>query len=112
LGRYRKLPGINAKSRALRNHSKRAAINTPLQGGAADVVNKAMVALRRNERLERLGWRQILQIHDEIIMEGPKESAEEALELVRTIMSNPLESPLLVKLEVDANIGFSWYEAK
>ena len=112
LGRYRKLDGIQSKKRSIRNHAMRAAINTPLQGGAADVVNRAMVKLSRNDRLVHLGWKQILQIHDEIILEGPEESTQEALHLVTKIMENPLDEPLLIKLEIACNSGKSWYDAK
>jgi len=95
-----------------RSHSERAAINTPLQGGAADVVIRAMIKLYENARLKELGWKQILQIHDEIILEGPKASSEEALKLIKTIMQNPLDEPLLVALDVDAKIADTWFDAK
>lgn len=65
--------------RELRAHAERAAINTPLQGGAADVVMKAMVLISRNERLKELGWKMLLQIHDELIVEGPEASKDEAM---------------------------------
>eukprot|EP00750_Incisomonas_marina_P009985 INCI16205.2.p1 GENE.INCI16205.2~~INCI16205.2.p1 ORF type:complete len:844 (-),score=149.57 INCI16205.2:102-2633(-) len=86
MGRYRHLPDIRAKSRFARGHSERAAINTPIQGGAADIVMKAMLKLQENEWLRSHGWRQILQIHDEVILEGPEESSEEALERVKQDM--------------------------
>lgn len=82
MGRYRDLPGINARHFGLRGHAERAAINTPIQGGASDIVMMAMLKVSRNERLQELGWKMILQVHDEIIMEGPLESREEALELI------------------------------
>lgn len=71
-----------------------------------------MIKLHRNERLRELGWKQILQIHDEIILEGPKESAQEALQLIKDIMRNPLDELLLVSLEVDAKIADNWLAAK
>ena len=55
----------------------RAAINTPIQGSAADVVMMAMLKLWESEKLKSLGWKLILQIHDEVIMEGPVESKDE-----------------------------------
>jgi len=54
----------------------------------------------------------LLQIHDEVIFEGPERNSEEALKRVVFIMENPLDKPLLVKLEVDAKIADNWYEAK
>lgn len=115
LGRYRKLPDIDSRSPSLRNHSQRAAINTPLQGGAADVVTRAMVLLSQNPSLKELGWKQILQIHDEIILEGPEKTSQEALDLVKQIMKSPFWGPneeLLVNLEVDAKIAKNWFAAK
>lgn len=90
----------------------RRAINTPIQGGAADVVIAAMVKIAKDPILKQLGYSLLLQIHDEVILEGPEESAEEALKRVVLIMENPLDEPLLIKLEVDASIGNNWYEAK
>jgi DNA polymerase-1 len=58
-------------------HALRAAINTPIQGSAADVVMMAMIKLWKSEVLKKLGWRLLLQIHDEVILEGPKESRDE-----------------------------------
>ena len=59
-------------------HLERASINTPIQGGAADVMTLAMLKLRRSQTLKDLGYRLLLQIHDEVILEGPAESAEAA----------------------------------
>jgi len=112
MGRYRPLPLINSRNKGEMRHSERAAINTPIQGGAADVVMKAMLLLHYHPRFNELGWKILLQIHDEIICEGPAESADEALQIVKHTMSNPFKKPLRVELVVDANIGDTWYEAK
>lgn len=112
LGRYRKLVDISGKSRDRQGHAERAAINTPLQGGAADVVICAMNKLYKNQKLKELGWKQILQIHDEIILEGPEETTQEVLIIVKEIMKNALDEPLLVDLDVEVKAAKSWYEAK
>jgi len=116
MGRKRKLRGIKGGSRMLVGHLERAAINTPIQGGAADVVMMAMMKLHRSAKLRELGWTLLLQIHDEVIMEGPDETKDEALKEVVNCMENPWDylglDPLLVKLTVDANVAKSWYEAK
>jgi len=83
MGRYRMLPDAASRGPAA-GHALRAAINTPIQGSAADVVMMAMLKLWRSEVLNRLGWKLLLQIHDEVILEGPKESKDEALKEVRT----------------------------
>ena len=112
MGRYRLLKGINSRERALRGHMERAAINTPIQGGAADIVMMAMLKLHTHERFQQLGWQCILQIHDEVICEGPEESVEEAMDIVRTCMQQPFNRPLLVDLAVDAKAEQTWYRAK
>ena len=112
MGRYRLLKGINGRDRPLRSHLERAAINTPIQGGAADIVMMSMIQLWRQERFRELGWRIILQIHDEIICEGPEESVDEAMQLVKQAMAHPFSKPLLVDLTIDAKAEQTWYRAK
>lgn len=113
MGRYRILTKhFSGKDKKKIMHGLRAAINTPIQGGAADIVIAAMVKLYKNERLRYLGWQIIHQIHDEIIIEGPEESCEEALEILKKDMEKPLDIDFKVKLEVDAKICDNWYEAK
>ena len=84
----------------------------PIQGSAADVMMMAMLKLHRDERLAEMGWKVILQIHDEVILEGPEESHEEAMGIVVSTMERPFEMPLRVKLEVDAKSDKSWFLAK
>ena len=114
MGRYRKLPFINEPKR--RGHGERAAINTPLQRGAADIVVLAMINLKRSEKLKRLGYQLLLQVHDEVILEGPEESVEEALQEVRRCMESPWDDygleKLKVALTVDAKHAKSWFDAK
>jgi len=112
MGRYRDLPHINSSNRGLRGHAERAAINTPIQGGAADVVMMAMLKIARDERLKKIGWNMLLQIHDEVILEGPSESSEEAQAFLVEDMEHPFEQPLLVDLIVDSEVAKTWYEAK
>ena len=112
MGRYRDLTDINSTSRAARARAERAAINTPIQGSAADVVMMAMLKIHANKRLEEIGWRMLLQIHDEVILEGPQESKEEALAIVRDLMEHPFAQPLLVPLTVDSALESTWYRAK
>ena len=103
---------LTLHSPAKRSHAQRAAINTPLQGGAADVVMMAMLGIHSHQRLTEMGWRMLLQIHDELILEGPEEHAEEALKIVKAVMSHPLEEDLRVALVVDATIADNWMEGK
>lgn len=115
MGRFRHLPDAAVRG-PVGSHALRAAINTPIQGSAADVVIAAMLKIWRNPRLQALGWKLILQIHDEVILEGPKESREEALKEVISDMESPFDGyglrELKVFLDVDAKYADSWYKAK
>jgi DNA polymerase-1 len=110
LGRHRDLPGIN--TRRLAGHAERAAINTPIQGSAADIVMCAMLRVRADAALARLGFRMVLQVHDEVVMEGPEEGAEEALARLVHVMERPFDAPLRVALTVDGKAVHSWGDAK
>jgi len=121
LGRRRHLPAVVPPAgrgrpferRAATAHAERAAINAPLQGSAADLVMAAMLGLRAHPALQALGWRVILQVHDEIILEGPAASAAAATPLVTAVMRRPLDGiDLLVDLPVDAKSARTWYDAK
>lgn len=112
LGRRRHLPGVLSSNFSERGHANRAAINAPLQGSAADLVMVAMLKLHRNATLRALGWRVILQVHDEILFEGPRESAEIARGVIRDIMLHPLDRPLRVAMTVEPTIAGSWFDAK
>jgi len=112
MGRYRKLP----QSRKLFGHAQRASINTPIQGGAADIAMMAMNKINDSKKLQRLGWILLLQIHDEVILEGPEETAEEAFAEVIQCMQEPWVFGLkktAVPLLVDGSYTHkTWYEAK
>uniref|UniRef100_A0A0A9YWL5 DNA polymerase I n=1 Tax=Lygus hesperus TaxID=30085 RepID=A0A0A9YWL5_LYGHE len=113
MGRYRPLQGINDRtSRSLRNHAERAAINTPIQGGAADIVMAGMIKIHTNSLLRQLGWRILLQIHDEIILEGPAVSADTVFPIVMHCMEHPFKRDLLVDLVVNGKVADTWYDAK
>ncbi|XXG73154.1 hypothetical protein AAC387_Pa07g2120 [Persea americana] len=114
LGRARRFPSLANASNSQRSHIERAAINTPVQGSAADVAMCAMLEISRNARLKELGWRLLLQVHDEVILEGPTESAEDAKAIVVECMSKPFYGTnfLEVDLSVDAKCAQNWYAAK
>jgi DNA polymerase-1 len=115
MGRYRKLEGIQTGTRAVVAHHERAAINTPIQGGAADIMTLAMLKIKSSQILAELGYRLLLQIHDEVILEGPQEHALAAKEEVVRCMQHPFDDALpslKVDLVVDAKTAKNWYEAK
>jgi len=116
MNRYRQLPEAMGKDRKLIGHAERASINTPIQGGAADVAMMAMNKINSSKLLRRLGWVLLLQIHDEVILEGPEETAEEAFAEVIKCMESPWVFGLeetLVPLLVDGSCTHkNWYDAK
>lgn len=116
MGRYRQLPEAMGRHRGLVGHAERASINTPIQGGAADVAMMAMNKINNSEILRRLGWILLMQIHDEVILEGPEETAEEAFKEVVQCMEAPWVPGLektAVPLLVDGSYEHkNWYEAK
>jgi DNA polymerase-1 len=114
LGRSRRFPNMAYATSGQRGHIERAAINAPVQGSAADVAMCAMLEIDRNTRLKELGWTLLLQVHDEVILEGPEESAELAKSVVVECMSKPFYGTniLNVDLAVDAKCAQNWYAAK
>ena len=115
LGRVRNLPDASSKNDAFKSHALRASINTPIQGGAADIAMLAMLQIQRCPKLKALGYKLLMQIHDEVILEGPEEHKDEALALTKYHMENPFPGHvnlLNVELAVDGDYAKTWYEAK
>lgn len=107
-GRRRWLTELQARNANLRAFGERAAMNTPIQGTAADIIKAAMVKVY--EELMPYQARLILQVHDELIVECPAHEQEEIALLLRRCMENVL--PLSVPLVADVHIGENWYESK
>ncbi|KAM7504160.1 hypothetical protein LguiB_003064 [Lonicera macranthoides] len=114
LGRARHFPSMGNATPFQKGHIERAAINTPVQGSAADVAMCAMLEISKNACLKELGWKLLLQVHDEVILEGPTESAEVAKDIVVDCMSKPFDGKniLGVDLSVAAKCALNWYSAK
>ena len=108
LGRLRRLPDLNARNFQVRMEAERQAMNTPVQGSAADLIKKAMIDLHRELARQKMKSQLILQIHDELLLEVPEEEAERAKALVKSMMENALV--LDVPLVVDARLGATWAE--
>lgn len=108
--RPRYLPDIHASKAPLRAFSERVAMNMPIQGTAADIIKLAMIHVYRRLRDEGLKARLILQVHDELIVEAPKEEAEKVRDIVVQEMENVVDYS--VRLLSDAHIGDNWYLAK
>lgn len=110
MGRRRYLPEINASNFNLRSFAERTAMNTPIQGTAADIIKLAMVQM--DAALAKLGLksRMLLQVHDELVFEVPEDELEVMKKLVPEVMEQALE--LSVPLKAEVSYGRNWYEAK
>ena len=104
-GRVRPIPDINSKNTNQRGFAERTAVNTPLQGTAADLIKIAMIRIDAALRERGLKSRMTLQVHDELVFEVPEEEVETMRTLVRDQMENvhPLTVPLLVEMGVGQN---------
>ncbi len=109
-GRLRPIPEINSRNPAARNRAEREAMNTPLQGTAADLLKLAMVKVRARLSKEKLQTRMILTVHDELVFESLESEVNSAKEIVREEMEGVY--PLKVPLKVDLGTGKNWKEAK
>ncbi|MDE2060162.1 MAG: DNA polymerase I [candidate division NC10 bacterium] len=108
-GRRRAIPELRSSDQTVRQLGERLAVNTPIQGSAADLIKVAMIAIFRRLRSERLGTRMILQIHDELLFEVP----EAELEVAKQVAIEEMEraAALCIPLKVDLGVGVNWAEA-
>jgi DNA polymerase-1 len=106
LGRRRWIPELEARNPTLRAAGERMAINMPIQGTAADIVKIAMIRLEERLRSEGFAARLLLQVHDELLLEVPRDEVARLAPVVREVMENAL--PLEVPLVVDVKTGDNW----
>jgi len=107
-GRKRPIPDMHSKNANARNFAERTAVNTPLQGTAADLIKLAMI--RIHENLRGMRTKMLLQVHDELVFEAPPDEVE----AVRAMVKSEMESVerLDVPLVVDVGVGDNWRDAK
>ncbi|HFI0006732.1 TPA: DNA polymerase I [Streptococcus suis] len=108
--RRRELPDINSRNFNVRNFAERTAINSPIQGSAADILKVAMINLDKALTDAGLSTRMLLQVHDEIVLEVPMAELETVKAMVKETMESAIQ--LSVPLIADENEGETWYEAK
>ncbi|HEY7522772.1 MAG TPA: DNA polymerase I [Candidatus Limnocylindrales bacterium] len=106
LGRKRRIPELEARNPSLRAAGERMAINMPIQGTAADIVKIAMIRLDRRLHEEGLRSRLLLQVHDELLLETPRDEVDRLIPVLRETMESAL--PLDVPLTVDVKVGDDW----
>lgn len=110
LQRRRYLPELQSSNFNIRSFGERMAMNTPIQGSAADIIKIAMVEVYRQLKKNNYTAKLILQVHDELIVEVPNKERDEVAEIVRSAMEKAVD--LKAALKVDLSFGDNWYEAK
>jgi len=109
-GRKRFLPDINSKNRTIKSAAERIAVNSPIQGTAADIIKVAMINISDLLKKENLKSKMLLQVHDELIFEVLEEEIEAVKEIVKSGMEGVVK--LKVPLNVDMSLGVNWYDLK
>ena len=109
LGRRRTLRDINSRNATVRQAAERDAINTPIQGSAADLIKLAMVKTDRALKAEGLRTKMVLQIHDELVFDAPLDEVEKVKELVKREMTTAFDFG--VPLDVGIGVGANWLDA-
>ena len=110
MGRRRYLPELSSSNFNVRAFGERCAMNSPIQGTAADIIKLAMIAVAHRIREQRLRARLILQVHDELIVEAPEDEVERVKALLRECMEGVVA--LKVPLRADISTGGDWRECK
>ncbi len=109
-GRRRELPAIHSKNYNQRTLAERMAMNTPIQGSAADIIKLAMIAAYRKLREQKLRSRMLLQVHDELVLEVPADEVDTVSAILKETMEQTVR--LSVPLDIDIHKGKNWAEAK
>jgi DNA polymerase-1 len=110
LGRRRPITGVKSTTGRSRNLAERTAINTVIQGSAADLIKRAMILLDRSLRDQGFEARMLLQIHDELVFEAPAAEVPRLAGLVESVMTSALD--LKVPLKVDIGAGHNWLDVE
>ena len=109
-GRRRYIPELSGHNKMLKKFGERVAMNSPIQGTAADIIKIAMINVDQKLRESGIDARLILQVHDELLVEASAECADKALDILRYEMENAVK--LSVPLEVEVGVGENWYDCK
>lgn len=105
-GRKREIPQLRSKDAVVRQEGERIAVNTPIQGTAADIMKLAMIDLHNKIKQNKMNSKIILQVHDELVLEVPNEEVEQILQIIKQSMEGVVK--LSVPLKVDINVSESW----
>ena len=108
MGRKRYIKDINSKNFNLRSFAERTAVNSPIQGTAADIIKLAMLKVQENIKGHKMKAKMLLQVHDELIFEVPPNEIAGLIVILKECMEHAV--PLDVPLKIDVNVGFDWYD--
>ena len=108
MGRRRYIKDINSKNFNLRSFAERTAVNTPIQGTAADIIKIAMLQVQEQLKKRNFEAKMLLQVHDELIFEVPPQEIAGLIVILRECMEHAVN--LEVPLKIDVNVGFNWYD--
>ncbi len=108
MGRKRHIKDINSKNFNLRSFAERTAVNSPIQGTAADIIKLAMLKVQENIKGHNMKSKMLLQVHDELIFEVPPAEIAQLIVILKECMEHAV--PLDVPLKIDVNVGFDWYD--
>jgi DNA polymerase-1 len=108
IGRIRYIPEFNSSEPQARQFAERIAINTPLQGTAAEIIKIAMIKLDGELKKNNIDADIVLQVHDELLLEMAKKDVKDACVIIKQVMENVI--PLSVPLRVDIRVGKNWLE--
>ena len=108
MGRKRYIKDINSKNFNLRSFAERTAVNTPIQGSAADIIKRAMLNVQGRLHQNHLKAQMLLQVHDELILEVPPQEIAGVIKILHECMEEAAD--LEVPLKIDVNVGFNWYD--
>jgi DNA polymerase-1 len=109
-GRRRAIPDMNSRNPSARGFAERTAVNTPLQGTAADLIKIAMIRIAKILAEKKMQSRLLLQVHDELVLEAPSNERDDLQHLVKHEMETVY--PINVPLKVDTGVGLNWRDAK
>ena len=115
LGRKRRLPGINSSDGAESSYCERLAVNSAIQGTAGDITINAQIRVSKEKRLEEIGCKMLIQVHDELVFECPEQNMDEAIKIIKYDMEHPFgDSPerMVKYLRADEGTGLTYQEAK
>jgi len=111
LGRKRWLADINSSNQTVRGFAERNAINAPIQGSAADMIKLAMIEVDKQLRAQQLKSKMVLQVHDELVFDAPKEEVDTLKTLITQAMSAAMLLPNEVPVLVETGVGNNWLQA-